>query len=215
MIQNAEPKKSFNNLVDKISVYQICASLTRTRPVECRKNQAELIEIYRVLLQGNFAEFKNKYEHLNQTIDQKIESLEPSDRHEYNRFMEFKQECAKTEINVNDLNNKITQLIDKVESRTFILAPVLAKEPVEQKTTKAVRRGRKSDTAGEKASRVWKVIETVPVNEEVSGRQIAEKMGFKKLTDVKSVSDSLRHLFNQKRLKRRLIRNQYFYWREK
>ena len=227
MILDTEIKNEFTAILDKAQAFQICASAAK--PVDCRKTQSELVGMYRFLNQGHVAEFKIRCDRLNQLLDQKIESLDPSVKSDFEQFYRFLREDSSVTARLSELSDDIAQLLghtqdidQRLEDRSFVLLqpqatekPQVESKPKSKGTTSG--RGRKSNRRAHRpngtAANVWEYVsKNIPPKVEVTGRQVAEAMGLGE-TEIKATSDALRHLYTRKKLKRRLEANKYYYWK--
>jgi hypothetical protein len=185
--------------------------------------------MYRFLNQGHVAEFRTRCVRLNQLLDQKIEALDPSVKSDYEQFFGFLQEGSNVAEKIVELSEDIAQLLEhtydieqKLEGKSFVLlqsqAPEKPQVEPEQKSKGTIpTRGRKSNRRAHrpngKAALVWEYVsKNIPAKVEVTGRQVAEAMGFGE-TEIKATSDALRQLYTSKKLKRRLEANKYYYWK--
>lgn len=227
MILDTEIKNEFTTILDKAQAFQICASAAK--PIDCRKTQSELVGMYRYLNQGHMAEFKIRCERLNALLDQKIESLDPSVKSDFEQFYRFLRADSSVTARLAELSDDIAHLLEhtqdidqRLEGRSFVLLqpqapeqPQVENKPKPKGTTST--RGKKSNRRAHRpngtAASVWEYVnKNVPAKVEVTGRQVAEAMGLEE-SEIKATSDALRHLYTRKKLKRRLEANKYYYWK--
>jgi hypothetical protein len=221
MILNPELNTAYLALLNKAQAYQICASVDRA--VDCRKLQSELVMLYKFKEQGNELEVAARVARLDKFLEDRISHLKDDIKVSIVKFQADK--------NVDTwISSKLEEILAKVNEISLSATPgeapnkqdilgylcrnieIIPKGEEEEETPEPKKRGRRTSTTG-KVVRILKFMEELPPMEEVTGRQVTERMGYRE-KDMKAVSDTLRHLYNKKLIKRRLTHNQYRYWRE-
>lgn len=211
-------------LLNRAQAYQICSSIDRA--VDCRKLQSELVMLYRFREQGDELEVAARVARLNKLLDDRIAHLKDDVKVRIVKFLAERNTDTLLHSKLEEILNKENEIlanmpsgesIDKQGMLEYLChnVAIVPKEEEKEEVKEPVqvrRRGRRSSTTG-KVARVKKYMEDLPPFEEVTGRQVSERMGFRE-KDIKAVSDTLRHLYNQKLIKRKLVSNQYRYWRE-
>jgi hypothetical protein len=226
----SETRKAYTGVIDRAQAYQIAASLTK--PTDCRKIQTELVSLHKFRMARDCEEMTIRINRLNEMLDQKIGALPAQNQEEFLRIMADKYE----NLAMPELTDKIDMILkttgnlsELVQSRQFMLIPAtpgvpsgVTESPKEERwhpikvdngePVKRRSRGRRNSPDG-KAAKVWELFKNAySPGQRVTGREVVAMMDAG-LDEKKSITDSLRLLYNKKYLKRKLVANKYYYWR--
>jgi hypothetical protein len=221
-----ELKARYIALLNKAQAFQICASVNRA--VDCRKLQSELVELYKYKEQNNELEVAARVARLDQFLDDKIERLDAITTANIIKFTSEKSEDSWLYAKVGEIYDNTVTILHNMEERkiaapsreeifrvisegiTIVPKGEVSATPGGEPAKRPTFRKPKSPTG--RVTQVWDYVEKIPANEEITGREVAKKLGLPR-NEIKSVSDTLRHLYNRKMLKRKLVNNQYRYWK--